>query len=142
MSLMPLEIEQREAEGIVILDLKRRLSLHHQDSLRQTLQDLFNHGQRNVIVDLRHVSTLDSEAIEILIVCGEEFQNAGGRIVLLNGVPHHVAPEDLLKLDTALQAYSDEQSAINSFFPDRAVPHYDLLKFLETVKHEAEPQKR
>jgi anti-sigma B factor antagonist len=37
----------------------------------------------------------------------------------------------LAKLDTALEVFTDEQDAVNSFFPDRAVRHYDILEWVQ-----------
>jgi anti-sigma B factor antagonist len=36
----------------------------------------------------------------------------------------------LAKVDTVFEVFTDEQDAINSFFPDRAVRHYDILEFV------------
>ena len=134
MFLVPLEIHERESEGIVILDLKGRLNLGEEDSsLRQELQTLLRAGKKKVILNLRHVSHIDNASVGSLAMVAEEFHNEAGRMALLNGVTDHTAVDELLKLDTELAAYSDEQDAINSFFPNRKVPHYDLLEFVESV---------
>jgi anti-sigma B factor antagonist len=36
----------------------------------------------------------------------------------------------LTKLNTVFEVYTDEQDAVNSFFPGRAVRHYDVLEWV------------
>jgi len=133
---MPFEIQQREVEGIAILDIKGRLVLGHTDAeLRQTLQSLLGAGKNKVIINLRDVSNIDTASIGSLILSQQKFESAGGRLVLVNLLPTHASVDEVLKLDTAFATYQDELTAVNSFFPERAVPRYDLLEFLEEEAH-------
>jgi anti-sigma B factor antagonist len=142
MLFMSHEIRERERDGIAILDLKGRLALGFQDSgLAQHLEVLLNAGKKNAIVNLHEVSAIDAPIMAALNRYAEEFQRAGGRLVLLNPIRDHLPPDEVFQLDTTVQAYTDEQEAINSFFPDRKVPHYDLLEFLEEeTHHQHEPE--
>jgi anti-anti-sigma factor len=127
-----LQIEQRETEGIVILDLKGRLVLGPEDiALRQRLQALRDAGRTNVALNLKEVSDLDTSALGTLVFCSMKFREAGGRLVLLNLSPSHTQLSNMVKLNTAFEIYRDEIAALNSFFPERAVPHYDILEFVE-----------
>jgi anti-sigma B factor antagonist len=40
----------------------------------------------------------------------------------------------LTKLSTVFQIFNDEQEAINSFFPDREIKHFDILSFVKQNK--------
>jgi hypothetical protein len=40
----------------------------------------------------------------------------------------------LLKLDTVFDSFTSELDAIDSFFQDRVVPHFDILEFVEEQK--------
>jgi len=127
-----LEIEQRETEGIVILDLKGRLVLGWEDlALRQKLQSLLQSGHKNVALNLKDILELDSTALGTLIFCSMKFRDAGGRLVLLNLSPAHTDLSNTVRLNAAFDIYPDQVSAMNSFFPDRIVPHYDILEFVE-----------
>ena len=54
---MSLQIEQRESEGIVILDLKGPLTLGHGDvELRDRLAALHQSGKVNIVLNLKDVS--------------------------------------------------------------------------------------
>ena len=132
---MDLHIEQRENEGIIILDLKGRLVLGPADiALRQRLQTLREGGHLKVALNLKHVSELDTTALGTLIFSATKFRESGGRLVLVNLSPSHSEMSNLVKLNTAFEIYQDEISALNSFFPDRVVPHYDILEFVEELE--------
>ena len=136
---MDLKIEQRDTEGVVILDLSGRFTLGPEDAaFRQTLQSLLDGGKDKVVVNLGGVSMIDTAGVGTLTLWAQKFVNAGGRLVLLNVLPFHTALHDVLKLDTVFETYGQELDAVNSFIPGRAVPHYDLLEFL---KEESEHRK-
>ena len=136
---MHLQINQRENEGIVILDLKGRLALGPEDvALRQWLQALRDAGSINVAMNLKDVSDIDTTALGTLIFCATKFREAGGRLVLLHLSPSHSRLSNVVQLNTAFQIYPDEESAVNSFFPDRAVQHYDILEFVEELEQKRE----
>lgn len=137
---MHLQIDQRETEGIVILDLKGPLILGPEDvALRQRLQALRESGHLNVALNLRDVSDLDTSALGTLIFCSEKFRQAGGRLVLLNLSPSHTELSNTVKLNTVFDIYQDEVAAVNSFFPDRVVPRYDILEFVEELERRQAP---
>jgi anti-sigma B factor antagonist len=132
---MKLDIQERENEGVLVLDLKGRLVLGPEDSaLRQRLQALA--VRRNVIVNLKDVSDIDSTGLGTLVNCALRFREAGGKLVLLNLNDSKGRLPDILKLNAVFETYQDEVAAVNSFFPDRAVKHYDILEFVEEQEQE------
>jgi anti-sigma B factor antagonist len=42
----------------------------------------------------------------------------------------------MTKLATVFDLFTDEQDAVNSFFPDRAIKAFDILSFVEQMKKE------
>ena len=129
---MKLAFEQRENEGIFILGLKGRLVLGPEDlALRQRMQVMLDAGQINVIVDLKEVSDIDSTGLGTLVNCALRFRDAGGKLVLLHLSESQGRLPDILKLNAVFETYKDELEAVNSFFPDRAIQHYDILNFVE-----------
>ena len=44
---------------------------------------------------------------------------------------------DILEPDTGLETYQEGLDAVNSFFPDRVVPRYDILEFVQKRKARA-----
>jgi anti-sigma B factor antagonist len=130
-----LEIEQRENEGIVILDLKGRLVLGLEDiALRQRLQGVHEGGHLNAALNLKEVSEIDTTALGTLVFCATKFRETRGRLVLFNLSAKHSELSNMVKLNSAFEIYPDEVAAVNSFFPDRAVRHYDILEFVEDLE--------
>jgi anti-sigma B factor antagonist len=56
---------------------------------------------------------------------------AGGRLALVNLDRAHLELFLLTKLAIAFEFFDDEQDAVNSFFPDRALKRFDILKFVQ-----------
>jgi anti-anti-sigma factor len=125
---MDLQIEQREREGIVILDLNGRLVLGGEDlSLLQRLLFLLEHKRRQVIVNLKRISEIDSTGLSTLFFCALRFHDSGGKLVLLRRDGSHFATPDT----NTLEAFQEESDAVNGFFPERAVTRYDILEFVK-----------
>lgn len=134
---MNLHIEQREKEGIVILDLKGRLVLGSPDQeLRERLQQLRDSGHVNVILNLKGVTDIDTSALGTMVSCLARFRESGGRVVLLHLLPAHTQLSNIVELDTVFEMYQEEVDALNSFFPERVVPHYDILEFVEELERQ------
>ena len=135
---MKLEIEQRQKEGIFILDLKGRLVLGPEDlTLRQRLQSLLDAGRHNVILNLKEVSDIDSTGLGTLVYCALRFRESGGKLVLLHLSESEGRLSDLLKLNTVFETYRNEVAAVNSFFPERTPNRYDILDFVEEQERRA-----
>ncbi|HEY6392598.1 MAG TPA: STAS domain-containing protein [Bryobacteraceae bacterium] len=132
-----LEVKQRERDGVVILDLEGPLVIGDEDlALRQRLVSLLEAGRRNLILNLKDVTEIDATGLGALEFCAEKFREAGGKCVLLNLDPARTELSEVFKLATAFETYQDELDAVNSFFPDRTVPHYDILEFVTSLDHD------
>jgi anti-sigma B factor antagonist len=133
---MKLEIEQRQKQGIFILDLKGRLILGEEDlAVRQRLMGLLEAGRNKVVLSLKEVSDIDTTALGTLVFFALRFREAGGKLVLLHLGDSQARLSDMLKLNAVFESYQDEVDAVNSFFPERAVSRYDILDFVEEQEH-------
>ncbi len=129
---MSLHIEERERDGIVILDLKGPLTLGHGDlELRDRLPALHQSGKVNIVLNLKDVTEIDSTGLGTLVFGLARLRKAGGRLALANLNRSHMGLFLLTKLAVAFEFFDDEQEAVNSFFPDRAVKTFDILDFVE-----------
>jgi anti-sigma B factor antagonist len=137
---MSLQIEEREKEGIVILDLKGSLTLGDGDlALRQRLAGLHQSGKINIVLDLKEVAEIDSTGLGTLVFGLAKLRKAGGRLALLKVNRAHLKLFLLTRLALAFEFFADEQDAVNSFFPDRALKPFDVLEF---VQHENDPNSK
>jgi anti-sigma B factor antagonist len=134
---MSIEIQQRDREGITIQDLKGRLTVGDEVSrFRDQLQKLINSGHRNIVLQMEDVDYIDSTGLGALVMAYTSMQKAGGKIKLLNLSRRGIELLVMTKLTTIFEVFNDEQSAINSFFPDREIKRFDILNFVQQLKEE------
>ncbi len=134
---MSLDIQQREHEGIVILDLKGRLTVGPEASAgRDKVRSLLDAGSKNIILNLAHVDYIDSTGLGALVMCATSVRKAGGALKLENLNRRNIELLVMTKLATVFDLFTDEQDAVNSFFPDRKIKAFDILDFVEQMKKE------
>jgi anti-sigma B factor antagonist len=135
-----LEIHQRENEGIVVLDLKGHLVLGAGDNaLRETVQSLFDGGNRQLVLNLAHVSNIDGSGAGVLFALAQQYGAAGGKLALIQLAHVHAELSEMARLEATIEFYALELDAVNSFFPDRVIRHYDILDYIE---HRNDPEKK
>lgn len=126
-----MEIEQREREGIVILDLKGRLIVGEPVSeLRERITRLCEAGTRNIILNMADVDYVDSTGLGGLVICFTSLKKQGGSLKLVNVSRRNIELLVLTKLTTVFEVFDDEQEAVNSFFPTREIRKFDILEFV------------
>ncbi len=99
-------------------------------SLRTAIVALAETRAVNVVLNFAGVTEIDDDGLGALVFCYARIVRSGGALKLLN-LPPHVSLMVLTKLDTLFEVFTDEQDAVNSLFPDRAVRHYDILEWLQ-----------
>ena len=136
---MPLELQQREVEGITILDLRGRLVAGGEFSVLRDAMDAIARqadSDKNIILNLKQVSYIDSSGLGALIAGHGQMTEAGGDLRLLKLSKRSAQLLILTKLTTVFQIFDDEQAAINSFFVGREVKPFDILEFVKSQEHE------
>jgi len=129
---MALDIQEREREGIVILDLNGRLIVGEPvSSLREKVRELTDDGKINIILNLAEVDYIDSTGLGGLVIGYTSVKKAGGALKILNLSKRNVELLVLTKLTTVFEVFMDEQDAINSFFPNRQIRKFDILSFVQ-----------
>jgi anti-sigma B factor antagonist len=130
-----LEIHPREKEGITILDLKGRLTVGEPSvRVREKINEEMTKGARKIILNLKDVEYIDSTGLGSLVICYTTLQKAGGSLKLLNLNRRNIELLVLTKLSTVFEVFNDEQDAVNSFFPEREIKHFDILSFVQQQK--------
>ena len=128
-----LEIHQREDQGVVILDLHGKIEMGRGDiALREFVQTLLDQGNRQLVLNMAQVSAVDTAGAGVLLFLSDEYRAQGGKLVLLKVDKVHAEIYEVARLETVMEICPDEIDAVNSFFPDRAVAHYDILDYVET----------
>jgi anti-sigma B factor antagonist len=134
---MSFEIQQREREGVVILDLKGRLVVGEAASrLRDEMLALASAGQHKVVLNLAGVDFIDSTGLGAMVICFTTLKKAGGGLKLCNLAEREIELLVLTKLTSVFELFDDEQHAVNSFFPGREMKRFDILSFVQKQREE------
>ncbi len=134
---MALEIQQREREGINILDLDGRITVGPEaGALREKVNEITSGGGRNLVLNLAKVDYIDSTGLGALVICATSLRKAGGNMKLVNLNRRNIELLVMTKLATVFEIFNDEQSAVNSYFPDRESKTFDILSFVQKMRDE------
>jgi anti-sigma B factor antagonist len=137
-----LEIHQREDEGVVILDLHGKIEMGQGDiALREFVQTLLEQGNLQLVLNLAQVSAVDTAGAGLLLFLSDEYRAKGGKLVLLKVDKVHAEIYEVARMEAVMEFCPDEIDAVNSFFPDRVTPHYDILNYVESQEHEDKDHK-
>jgi len=131
---MGLDILAREREGITILDLKGRLVVGDANLLREKVTEESTAGRKNIALNLAEVDYIDSTGLGTMVICFTSLQKSGGALKLYNLNRRNIELLLLTKLSTVFNIFGDEQEAVNSFFPEREIKHFDILSFVKQHK--------
>ncbi|MGB9604788.1 MAG: STAS domain-containing protein [Bryobacteraceae bacterium] len=134
---MALQIQQREREGITLLDLEGRITAGEEAALlRETLRQLAESGKNRVILNLEKVDYIDSTGLGTLVMGYTTLRKAGGALKLLHLSRRNIELIVFTKLETVFEIFDDELDAVNSFFPGRSVRRFDILSFVQQQARE------
>ena len=135
---MELSLTERSKEGIVILDAKGQIVAGDgADRLRERIKLLAEAGPASAILNLANVDYIDSSGLGALVMSYSALRKKEGTLKLLNLSRRNVELLVLTKLETVFEVFDDEQSAVNSFFPNREIKRFDILSFLQRSKKTA-----
>ena len=113
---MPLEITQRETDGIYLLALTGRLVLGDESSgFRTTVDNLLASGATRIVVNLEHVHYVDSAGLGALIEMHRKTAAKGGRLVLSNLGPNLKRALEIARLLPIFETCTTEAAAMAAF---------------------------
>src|SRR3954454_15690792 len=113
---MSLKAVERAIGNVSIVDLAGRLTLGEGSGLvRNTIKDLVTSGRKNILLNLKDVTYIDSAGLGELVGAYASVTNSGGNIKLLHP---QAKVHDLLqitKLYTVFAAFDNEAEGLRSF---------------------------
>lgn len=111
-----MEIEERSNGGVMILDLKGKLTIGEGDELlKDKVNSLIQQGYQKLLLNLEGVPYVDSAGLGEIVRTYTTVSRQGGKLKLLNLTKRI---EDLLaitKLLTVFETFESEQEAVKSF---------------------------
>ena len=132
---MSLDIQTKERENITILALKGRITVGPEAAaLREA--SAASGAPRNLVLDLAGVDFIDSTGLGALVIIATTLRKSGGNVKLLNLNRRNIELLVMTKLATIFEIFTDEQDAVNSYFPDRKIKTFDILEFVQKMNRE------
>lgn len=111
-----MKINQREANGAVVLDLDGKLTGGPDaETFRNIFKNLIAEGKKNIIVNLEKVSWINSTGLGILISGYTSVRKGGGDLVLTHVGDRIESILYVTKLNLLFKSFENEEEAIKSF---------------------------
>ena len=134
---MGLEISQREREGVVLLDLRGRITIGEEASrFRDAFVKVGAQPSPRLLLNMLEVDYVDSTGLGALVMCATHMRNSNGVAKLVNVNRRNIELLVMTKIDAIFEVFDDETDAINSFFPGRTVKRFDILSFVRQMNEE------
>lgn len=134
---MSLEISHREREGVVLMDLKGRITLGAEASLfRDAIEKIAAIPETKLLLNMMGVDYVDSTGLGALVMCATHLKKAKGIAKLVNVNRRNIELIVMTRIDTVFEVFDDETDAINSFFPGREIKRFDILSFVQRMREE------
>ena len=134
---MSLDIEQREREGVILLDLKGRITIGDEVSaFRDAFERVVGEAEPRLILNMHDVDYIDSTGLGALVMCSTRYRNAQGNTKLVHVNRRNIELMVMTRIDTIFEVFDDETDAVNSFFPGREIKRFDILNFVQNLRDE------
>ena len=105
----------RKSGNVAIVDLAGRIVLGDGSGVvRDTIKELIGSGQKNIVLNLRDVTYLDSAGLGEIVGSYATVSNAGGDVRLLHAQGKVKELLTITKLYTVFVTYDDEASAVKA----------------------------
>ena len=106
----------RQAGNVTIIDLSGRITLGEGCGLvRNTIKDAVAAGNKNILLNLKGVTYIDSAGLGEMVGSYATVSNLGGTIKLVHTEGKVKDLLQVTKLYTVFVSYSDENEAVRSF---------------------------
>src|SRR5262249_28103876 len=110
-----MEIRERQFGHVVCIDVEGRLVLDMEDRLKDKVNSLLFQGQRDIILNLKDVSQIDTTGLAALTAVRRAADGNRGTIKLLNLPPRIYDLLVLTRLITLFEVFDSEAEAVSSF---------------------------
>jgi anti-anti-sigma factor len=85
-----LDIGVASSDGVAVISVAGELDVSNYQRLRECLSEISDAGATEVILDVEHLTFMDSTGLSVLVACHRRMEAAGGRFSLL-------APTNIVK---------------------------------------------
>ena len=129
---MPLRF--RETGNITIVDIDGNIDINSSDII-ETIGYLLSSGKLNFIINFENVNLVDYSGLSVLAIAYKNVVNHKGKVKFLRVPPQVIELFKMVKLEGVFEAYSDEDSAIKSFYEESPEAAHLRRKFKRLDVH-------
>jgi len=109
-------IQERVVGSVTVLDLEGKMVLGDGDTLlKDKIHSLVFQERKNIVLNLGHVSYMDSSGLGALVASFVTAKNNGGQVKLLNLTGRLQDLLAIAKLLTVFETFESEADAVRSF---------------------------
>ena len=111
-----MQIDERMAGDVVVLDLKGKITLGEGDELlKDKVNSLVNQGHKKIVLNLAGVPYIDSAGLGEVVRTYTTVSRQGGSLKLLNLTKRITDLLSITKLLTVFECHDNEADAVKSF---------------------------
>jgi len=111
-----MQIEERSAGDVIVLDLKGKMTLGEGDELlRDKVNSLVLQGRLKIVLNLEDVPYVDSAGLGEIVRTYTTISRQGGQLKLLSLTKRITDLLSITKLLTVFETFDNEADAIRSF---------------------------
>jgi anti-sigma B factor antagonist len=114
---MELSIEERSLDALTVVTVVGDIDVFTSPRLRETLLDLIEKGQVNLVVDLAEVEFLDSTGLGVLVGVFHRLRNREGSMSLVGGNERVRRVFHVTQLDRIFTLHPTIDEAIHTLRP-------------------------
>ena len=116
-----MQIEERSVGGVVVLDVKGKITLGDGDELlKDKINSLVNQGRKQILLNLAGVPYIDSAGLGGIVSTYTTVSRQGGSLKLLNLTKRITDLLSITKLLTVFETFDSESDAVKSFSAAKA----------------------
>jgi anti-sigma B factor antagonist len=113
---MALKLTNREIDGVTVVELDGRIVLGEETSkLRESVKNLLSQGHKNVVLDMKNVTMVDSSGLGALVAAYSSAKSGGASLRLCNLGAHFNQLLQITKLLTVFEVSKSQEDAVRSF---------------------------
>jgi anti-anti-sigma factor len=96
--------------GTVVVTLSGDVDMITKPEFTSILNTLLDHGAKDMVLDLRGVTYIDSSGLGVVLSTNKRVMWEGGRIAILDSnPPHHIL--EVARINTVIPVFNDLESA-------------------------------
>jgi anti-sigma B factor antagonist len=111
-----LRMTERDVSGVAVLDIEGRIVLGEEsNSFREKVKSLLAAGKKKILLNLAHVSYIDSAGLGTLVATFHSARSQGATLKLVSLGAKFKEVLQVTKLMTVFDTYDNDAAGIQSF---------------------------